>query len=200
MKTSEYRAANLFLLLTGCLVVPSCVPGLPSGHFEVDTVRFVPSGKNANSPGPLPGVWINPNTELSLANRTLTSRAPYGVNFDYTDTKRAFTAVELTRIEIAYADGTIDRATEALELPIRMAGSEHEVVNSVSGGRVVRSKVWVLSGEVPDVVTRAAPFTLRIEGRFLEKNGGRKPFTIDQPYEVERQKTVKPAAEVLRDA
>ena len=75
-----------------------------------------------------------------------------------------------------------------------------ETINSVAGGRVVKETVWVLSGAIPAVVTRNEPFTLRLEGAFIEKDGRKRRFTIEQHYDIEREQGKKSAAEVLRDA
>jgi hypothetical protein len=180
----------------------SCGPGiLPSGTYQVNTVRFVLSGPRSDSGGPAPGIWIDTKTKLSgLAGGTLKSGKPYGLGIDYTDSTFTFAAAEFTGVEIAYDDGTVDPGTKALDLPLRIAGREYETINSVAVGKVVNTKVRVISGKIPGIINRDEPFTLRLKGLFIKDDGSKIPFTIDQHYDIEKQSGTKTAAEVMQDA
>lgn len=195
------KAVIMLALLPFFAIMPSCTQlGPPSGSYKIDTVRFVPSNPKSASAGPAPSIWINTNTELSsLSGGTLKSYLPYGLAFDYTDNDVSFKNAEFTSVQVTYDDGTVDAATNKLKLPLRIPARQHESVNSVSGGRIVKSKVWIISGEIPDVVTRTEAFTLQIQGHFTRHDGSELPFAIDEHFDVEVENSTKKAAEVLQD-
>ena len=206
----------LILLVAVCVVAaaPSCGPSSsPLGTYQVDIVQFelVTAGADAAgeahdaaapaASGASPGLWINTNTQLSgLFGGTLKSRRPYSINADYTDNALAFTTLVFTSVAITYEDGVTEPATAALSLPLRIDARDHESVNSVAGGRVVKSTSRVFSGMIPGVITRDESFRLVIEGRFLTADGGVVPFTIDQRYEVLMERGTRSAGEVLQDS
>ncbi len=196
---------DLLVALASCVALFSFndapPPGPPQGQYEVDTVRFVltnPAEKNADKP--VPHVWIDTNTKLSgLSGGTLKSRLPYGLQLDFTDVQREYKAVEFTTVEVAYDDEQVDPRAKPPKLPLRIDARDYEMVNSVAGGQIVKSNVRILSGKIPAVVTRAEPLTLRLEGYFVENDGTKRRFQLDEHYDVEKEKTVKPAREVLQD-
>jgi hypothetical protein len=169
--------------------------GLRAGHHPERgrAERHRPGGDG-------PGIWIDTNTELrGLWGGTIESHAPYAIAFDYTDDAADLEKLEFTRVAITYDDGASEPAATALTLPITVGARESETVNSMSGGRVVRSTVRVLSGRIPGVITRDASFRLVMEGRFVKKDGSVVPFAIDQRWDVVFERTTKPAGEVLQD-
>lgn len=195
------KAVTILAVLALGATLPSCsVPtGPPQGAYNVDTVSFVPN-PGPTSTDPAPGVWIDTNTKLSsLSGGDLKSQFPFGVGIDYTDNNAIFQNAEFTRVEIKYDDGAVEEAAKQLELPLRIPARQTELVNSVSGGRIVRSTVSVISGKIPDVVTRAEPFTLRLAGHFTRTDGSQQPFEIEQHFDVKRVKATMDAAEVLQD-
>ena len=76
---------------------------------------------------------------------------------------------------------------------------EYEAVNSVTGGRIVKSKNWIISGEIRNLVTRAQPLRLQMEGYFTKDNDIRLPFTIDEHFDVKTEESLRSAAELLQD-
>ncbi len=176
----------------------SCDQAIPtSGTYTVRAFTFVGSAPPEDSAAP--HVWINTNTALSFSNKAVTSSLPCSVMIDCTDNDGAFQAAEFTTVQITYDDGSIDRAPEGLTLPLRIAARKYETVNSVAGGRIVKSTVSVISGSIPNVVTRAESFRLHMEGRFIQHDGGTIPFVIDRRFDIRIENADKPAAEVLRD-
>lgn len=181
--------------------IPSCLPvGPPSGTYTVNTFEFVHSKPSQNAGESIPNIWIDTNTKLSgLSGGTLTSRLPCAVKIDYTDNSLSFKSAVFTSVKITYNDGTIDPSAEAVKLPFSIAAREYESVNSVTGGRIVKSKNWIISGEIPNLVTRAQPFRLQMEGYFIKDNDITCPFTIDENFDVKTEESVKSAEELLQD-
>lgn len=194
VKSVVVFAFALFALLAG---VRSCTP---IGTYNVKTFEFIHSKPISEADGPAPSIWIDTNTKLSsLFGGSLTSSLPCSVMIDYTDNSSTFKAVVFTTVKITYDDGTVDPSTDAVQLPLRIAAREYESVNSVAGGRIVKSKDWILSGKIPNVITRAEPFTLQLEGHFTKDDGSTLPFAIDQHFDLKTETAVKSAAEVLQD-
>ena len=196
------RAAIVLAVVPLFATMQSCsnMMGPPSGTYKVDTVRFVPSNPKTAATDPAPSIWINTNTELSsLSGGTLQSKLPYGLAFDYTDNDESFQNAEFTSFKVIYDDGSVEAATTKLKLPLRTAARQIESVNSVTGGRIVKSNVWVISGEIPDVVTRPKPLTLQMEGHFTKHDGSKVPFAIDEHFDVEIETSTQSAVEVLQD-
>ncbi len=181
--------------------IPSCLPvGPPSGTYTVNTFEFVHSKPPQNAGESIPNIWIDTNTKLSgLSGGTLTSSLPCAVKIDYTDNSLSFKSAVFTSVKITYDDSTVDPSAEAVKLPFSIAAREYESVNSVTGGRIVKSKNWIISGEIPNLVTRAQPFRLQMEGYFTKDNDIRLPFTIDEHFDVKTEESVKSAEELLQD-
>lgn len=191
-----------------CLVALALLPilaGLQSckpigGTYNVNTFRFVHSDTNADTGASVPSVWINTNTRVSsLSGGDLTSSLPCAVMIDFTDNSRTFKDAVITSVKIAYDDGAVDPSIGTLKLPKQIAARDYESVNSVAGGRIVKTKVWLLSGSIPKAITRAEPFRLQMEGHFTKNDGSKIPFTVDQHFDIEKENTVKSAEEVLQD-
>jgi hypothetical protein len=181
--------------------IPSCLPGgPPSGTYRIDTFQFVHSKPSQNTGESIPNIWIDTNTKLSgLSGGTLASSLPCAVRIDYTDNSFSFKSAVFTSVKITYDDGTVEPAAEAVGLPIHIPAREYESVNSVAGGRIVKSKSWIISGEIPNLITRAAPFRLQMEGYVVKDNDIGLPFTIDEHFDIKTEDTVKSAKEVLLD-
>lgn len=194
------RSAVALALLPLLVGITSCKPVVsPSSTFRVNTFHFVHAGPPADSGKAAPHVWIDTNTRVGLAEGTVTSSLPAAVMIDYTDHSAALRSVVITAVRITYDDGAIDTATDALKLPLRIAAREYESVNSVSGGRIVKTKSWIVSGRIPGVVGRAQPLRLELEGHFVGNDGSESAFKIEQNFDVESEQAVKSAVEALRD-
>lgn len=195
------RSLALLALLTLVAGIPACTPpGPPSGTYTINTFEFVLSNPPQNVGESIPNIWIDTNTKLSgLSGGTMTSSLPCAVKIDYTDNSFTFKSAVFTVVKITYDDGTIDPSTEAVKLPLRIAAREYETVNSVAGGRIVKSKSWILSGAIPNVITRAEPFRLQIEGHFTTGDGTTIPFAIDQHFDIKTENAIKSAEELLQD-
>jgi len=179
----------------------SCSPvAPPTGTYKVDTVRFVLSDPGSMAAGPAPGIWIDTNTKLSgLGGGTLKSSKPCGIDFDYTDNTFTLTALEFSSVKITYDDGKTEPGTSALKMPLLTAARNYESVNSVGGGRTIKTTARILSGKIPGMITCDEPFTLQIEGQFTRSDGSKVAFSIDQHYDIEIESTTKAAVDVLRD-
>ena len=195
------RGVVTLAVLPFLAAIPSCLPvGPPSGSYKVNTFEFVHSKPPENAGESIPNIWIDTNTNLSgLSGGTLTSSLPCAVKIDYTDNSFSFNSVTITSVKITYDDSTDDPSAETVELPIHIAAREYESVNSVTGGRIVKSKNWIISGEISNLVTRAEPFRLQMEGYFTKDKDTRIPFTIDEQFGIKTENSVKSAEEVLQD-
>ncbi len=71
----------------------------------------------------------------------MTSSLPCAVKIDYTDNSFAFKNALITSVKIIYDDDMIDPSTKEVKLPLRIAAREYETVNSVAGGRIVKSNL-----------------------------------------------------------
>lgn len=190
----------LLALLPLLIGIPSCKRvGPPSGTYQINTFQFVVSNPPTNAGNPVPGVWIDTNTTVDLSGGTVTSRLPCAVMIDYTDNDRVFKAAVFTCINVTYDDGTVEASTDAMKLPLRIAAREYESVNSVAGGRIVKTKSSLISGKTPKIITRAEPLRLQMEGHFVKADGGTVAFALDQHFDIKTENSVKPAAEVLQD-
>lgn len=188
-------AACLSFTAVGCVGAEP-----PSGTYDVRTFRFVPVDQADPEGGPIPSIWIDTNTKLSgLYGGTLTSSLPCAVRLDYTDNQFEMKSLVVSDVRVTYDDRTKEPAVKELKLPIDLPARRYGSVNSVSGGRVVRSTTSVLSGEIPGVVTRAEPFRLKLQGHFLDHQGEKTPFVIKQSFRIEKENATKHAAEVLQD-
>jgi hypothetical protein len=188
--------AALLVLLPCCVVVSAC----GGGAYKIDTVTFVASGSTPPAAGPTPNIHIDTNVKVSgLAGGTVRSRKPYSIGIDYTDETFTFAAAEVTKLTITDAGGVNDPGAAALELPLRIAARPYEAVNSVAGGRIVKTQLRVISGSVPGVITRDKPVTVVLEGRLIKEDGTGVPFAISHEYDVVADKSTKPWREVMQD-
>lgn len=194
---------NMLILALMSMVagIPSCLPEEPpSGNYKVNTFEFVHSKPPQNSGECIPNIWIDTNTNLSgLLGGTLRSSLPCAVKIDYTDNSLSFKSAEVISVKITYDDSTVEPSAAAVALPVSIAAREYESVNSVTGGRIVKSKNWIISGEIRNLVTRAQPLRLQMEGYFTKDNDIRLPFTIDEHFDVKTEESLRSAAELLQD-
>lgn len=187
----------LSILLTACCLVASCKGG---GNYEFDTVTFVVAGAIPPAAGPAPNIHINTNTKVSgLAGGTVESSKPYSIGIDYTDTAFIFAEAEFTKVAVTFGDGMNDPGAAAVKLPLRIQARPYEPTNSVAGGRIVKTKMRVISGKIPGAITRDEPFTLRLEGKLIKDDGSKVPFAIKREYDVVTDKSTKPWGEVMQD-
>lgn len=195
------RSMVIFILSPMLIGFLSCKPlGPPMGNYTINTFEFVQSNPPQNVGEAIPNIWIDTNLKLSsLHGGTLTSSLPCAVKIDYTDNGYAFQNAELTSLKITYDDDTVDPSTTTVKMPLRIPARTYETVNSMAGGRIVRSKAWIISGTIPNMITRAEPFRLQIEGYFTKDDGSRLPFSMNQHFELKTENSVKTAAEVLQD-
>ena len=184
------------LLLAVCSAVSSCKAG---GKYKFDTVAFRDTGLPA-APGVAPGIRIDTNiTPSGLYGGTVKSAKPYLLCLDYTDETFTFKEAIIDKLTVTYDDGKEDPGAKALKLPMPIAVSPYETVNSMAGGKIVNSKVNQISARIPGVVTRDKPCTVAIEGRFRFKDGSEIPFSILRKFKVDFDKSTKPWSEVMRD-
>lgn len=193
---------SLFIVLSPMLLsTVSCEQSASiSGNYKIDTFEFVPSTPSKVIGEAIPNIWIDTNMELSsLFGGTLTSRLPCSVKIDYTDNSFSFKHLVLTAVKITYDDETKASSPDAVTLPLRITAREYETVNSVAGGKVVKSNAWIISGSIPNVITRVKPFRLQIDGYFTKDDNSTVPIAIDQHFDIKVQNAVKSAQEVLQD-
>lgn len=195
------RSVVILILLPLLAGGSSCIPsGPPSGTYTISTFEFVHSKPTQNVGDAIPNIWIDTNMKLSsLSGGTMTSSLPCAIKIDYTDNSFAFKNAVFTSVKITYDDDTIDSSTKGVNLPLRIAAREYETVNSVAGGRIVKSKAWIISGAIPNVITRAEPFRLQIDGYFGKDENNKIPFAIDQHFDIKTENTVKSAEDLLQD-
>lgn len=190
-----------FLLLPMLAGIPACKPAVPpSGTYTVTTFEFVPSRLAINVGEVIPTLWIDTNLKLSgLSGGTLMSSLPCSVKIDYTDNSFLLKDVVFTSLKITYDDETEDPSAKAVKMPMRIAATEYESVNSIAGGHIVRSKAWIISGTIPNAITRAEPFRLRMDGYFTKDDNTRIPFAIDQHFDIKKESAVKTREQVVQD-
>ena len=188
------------LAIATSLALASCGKQ-PQSHATMtqSTFSFSHTGQQANTGAIMPGVWIDTNIDVDLGAGTATSSLPCALMLDYTDNSETFETLVITAVRITYEDGTTEPAAQALALPIEIDARAYETVNSVAGGKVVRTEVRILSGSIPGVVTRAEPLRLQIDGHFVAEDGSARPFTIDQGWGVEFQDREGEASQILQD-
>ena len=61
----------------------------------------------------------------------------------------------------------------------------------------MKTKLRVISGKIPGVITRDMPFTLRLEGNLIKNDGSKIPFAIKHKYDVVRDKSTRTWSEVM---
>ena len=205
------RTLALLALLTILAAMPPCIPiGPPTGNYKLNTFEFTLSNTPKNVGECIPNISIDTNRKLSgLAGGTLTSSLPGGMNFDYTDNTFSLESAVITSVTITYDDNSVDPSTEKLKLPLSIPAREYESVNSVAGGRIVKSKASIISTKIPNLISRKESFRLQIQGYFSKHNDNkasdnkhsdnRIPFTMDQHFEIKSEISNKSAAELLQD-
>lgn len=195
------RWLAILALLTMLAMILWCSQSGPrSGTYTINVFEYVPSHPSRNMGDSIPNVWIDTHLRLSsLTGGTLTSSLPCAVKIDYTDSSLAVKAAIFTALKVTYDDNTTDPSAAALGLPLRIAARDYESVNSVADGRIVKSRTSIVFGAIPNVITRAGPLRLQIEGHFVKGDGSRIPFVIDQHFDIKAVNTVKSSGEVLQD-
>jgi hypothetical protein len=168
-------------LLFTCGMV-GCMP------YKIDVVRFEPisSAKPAN--GSVPDIHIDTNFGIpGPFGGNVKSRKPYSIVIDHVDESFSIEAAEITKLVVTYHDGTTDPGIAALKLPLRVDARDHESVNSVSDSAnpIVRTKMRLVLGKIPHVISRDEPITVFIEGGFIKNDGRAIPFTIRESYKPE---------------
>ena len=192
--------AAIFAVAVVCLLPLGCAPGgAPGGSMKVDTVQFIVTAPPTVTGEAAPGLWINTNTKMSFATSQVKSRKPYGVQFDYTDNSATREGIEITALRVTYEDGSADPAAAKVSLPKYLEAKVVDTVNSGAGGKIVKGKVRVMSGALEGVITRDAPVTVVVEGRFRNLDGSFTPFIVQQSHTVNVESASKPALEVLQD-
>jgi hypothetical protein len=169
-----------------------------SFSYKYDTVTFVAVEPFPAAEGPQPKIHIDTNIKISgFFGGTVKSSAPYSIGIDYTDTTFNGAEVEFTKVVVTYDDGTEDTGAAALKLPLSFPAQPYESTNSVTGGRIVKTKLLVISGKIPGAISRDKPITLLIEGHFINSDGAEVPFAIKQKYNVEKDQSTKSWSEVM---
>lgn len=176
----------------------------PLATFKITTARFTltdPATATSGQDGStVPGLWIDTHIRISgMFGGTIKSHLPYDIAFNLTNTAGTLKRVDVTAISITYDDGTPEPAAKAITLPIGASARQIESVNSVAGGRVVRTKLWHIGGRIPEVITRNESFGLTLKGHVTKRDGTALPFVIEQHYDVQLENTTKPAVEVFKD-
>lgn len=191
------------LIISTCLLVFSCKQGKTSSttaSYKFDTVTFVLKGTNSPPSGLAPQIYIDTNTEVSgLFGGTVKSSKPYSVKLDFTDDTFSFAKAEINKVEVLYEDGSTDSGTAGLALPITINARPYEIINSGTGGRIIKTEVRVVSGEIADIISRDEPLSVHIEGNLVKDSGVVIPFEIHQEYNVETDSSVKAWKDVMQD-
>ena len=183
------------ILLTACILLASCKDG---ANYKFDTVTFTLSGTVPPPAEPEPNIHIDTHMKMSgMFGGTVKTSAPYSIGIDYTDETFTFAEAEFTKVVVSYDDGADDPGVAALKLPLRIPARPYETINSVAGGRIVKTKLRVISGEIPGVISRDKPITLLIEGSLIKDDGTRVPFVIKHKYDVKRNKSTRPWGEIM---
>jgi hypothetical protein len=132
---------------------------------------------------------------------SIKSRRPYSIGIDHADESFTIAAVEFSKVIVSYNDGSTDPGAAALKLPLRHNARHHVSINS--GGPppkyTTETPMRLISGNIPDVISRDEPLTLLIEGRFIKDNGRTIPFMIRESYKPEIDKSTKSWAEVISE-
>lgn len=192
------RSFILSISLVAIVLISSCKGAGPT--YKFDTVNFTIVGAVPPAAGPEPGIHIDTNIKVSsLAGGTVKSSKPYSIQVDFTDPAFIYEKIEFTKVEVTYADGTSDPGAAALKLPLTIKGRPYETVNSGAGGVITKTKVMVISGQIPGVISKDQPLSLVLEGQFIKNDGSKIPFAINRAYDVVRDTSTKPWADVMQD-
>jgi hypothetical protein len=181
----------LAVLITGSVILFAIVISLllyfsgksPFGTHAIDTVRYDYSNRVAVVIGDVPNIWIDTNVKLDgVFGGTIKSSLPYSIAVNYTDNSFSIATIIIDDVTIIYDSGEKEASTDFLSLPIPIPAKEGESLNSVSGGRVVKTTYRAFHGKVPNVITKAQSFDLLLKGRFIKEDGTETPFVIDHHY------------------
>jgi hypothetical protein len=157
-------------------------------------------GTNAPSTGPAPQIYIDTHIKASgLTGGAVKSSKPYSVKFDFTDETLSFSKAELKKVEVIYEDGTTDSGIAGLALPITIPARPYEIMNSGTGGSIIKSNVRLVSGELRDIISRDEPLSVHIEGSLVKDNGTVIPFEIHEEYDVKIDSSTKAWQDVMLD-
>ena len=168
--------------LAAALLVSSC-------NYKHDTVTFDAVGKAPVAKTPVAKVEIDTNMSVgALVGGSVKSKKPYDIQAHYMDDTFTFASAEFAKVTVTYADGTVDPGAAALKLPMLFQNRVYESPNSVAGGAVVITKSRIIQAEFPGAINRNEAFTLQIEGRFTKDDGTIIPFTIQEKYDISRDK------------
>ena len=197
MKTTELFSVPRLAasLLVACGLV-GCAP------YKFNTVNFELASPIPPATDPAPKTFINTNTSITGPfGGSVKSKKPYSIHIDHADVSFTVAAFEFTKVVVTYHDGTVDPGSAAIKLPLRMNARDHVAVNSVSNPEnpIVRTKMRIISGSIPNVISRDEPLAILIEGHFIKDDGGTIPFTIRESYKPEFDNSTKPWAEVVSD-
>jgi hypothetical protein len=164
----------------------------------VNTVDFHQTSASSN--GMVPKIDIDTNVSISGPfGGFIKSKKPYSIRVDHTDLSFSVAAIELTKVVVAYEDGSIDPSAAALKLPLRFASRHHVAINS--GGPppnyTFETPMRIVTGRVSKVISRAEPFTLIIEGRVIKDKGRAIPFKVKRSYTPEFENSIQSWTEVI---
>lgn len=170
--------------------------------YKFDTVHYSLTSPIPPENGPVPGTFIDTNVSITGPfGGFVKSKKPYSIHIDHADVSFTVAAVEFTKVVVTYHDGTVDPGSAAIKLPLRMNARDHVAVNSVSNPEnpIVRTKMRLISGRIPNVISRDEPLTFLIEGRFIKDDGTTIPFRIRESHKPVIDKSTKPWAEVVSE-
>jgi hypothetical protein len=192
MNSKAIITRNLgFVIYFTTLLLPSC-------NYKYDTVSFGAVGKMPAAKTPVPTIEIDTNMSVgTLLGGAVKSNKPYDIRACYMDDRFTLVSAEFTKVTVMYADGSLDPGAAALRLPMRFQARPYESHNSMAGGAVVVTKSQIIQAEFPGTITRDEPFTLRIEGKFTKDDGTTIPFTINEKYEISRDKRTETWADFV---
>lgn len=180
----------ILLLLAASLVLACGMPGCMS--YQIDTVDFELTRSTTAAKGLKPKTYIDTNIKIpGPFGGNVKSSKPYSIAIEHTDLSFTITAVEITKAEVTYLDGTTDPGCSTLKLPMRFDSRHHVAINS--GGPppkyTFETPMRLIVGKIPDVISRDEPVTLLLEGRFIKDNGQTILFTIRESYKPVREKS-----------
>lgn len=191
MKTITFIPFAALLITTGLV---GCLP------YKIDTVDFQQTSSSTSSKSLAPKIHIDNNMSItSPFGGFIKSNKPYSIGVDHTDMTFTIAALEITKVNVTYKDGTTDPRLAAIKLPMRIASKHHVAINS--GGPppnyTFETPMRLIVGRIPKVISRDEPVTLNVEGRFIKDNGRSIPFKIRQSYKPEFEKSVQSWVEVI---
>ena len=194
--------ALAIVALAALIILPTCqIVLMMTGSYTIDTVQFTltdPATATSGVDGSTePGIWIDTNIKTSLWSRTIKTSKPYHIAINKTDTSFTFASIEITQLKITYDDGSAEPNTPTL--PYTIHASDYTETTTGPSGKLVKTKMYLINGTIPNTITRDEPFTLDMQGHFNLDDGNKLPFTIQQHYDVIIENTTKPASDVLLD-